>query len=593
MEENLVMHVPLYGDFLRCARRLDAPSIDCLTSLPSQVPWSIARLLSSAAELEGKSIVMSETSDFGQGYRPAGDKRPLQPVSEAEIRGTCHRLIVSGVNAITSYYSFADLGDAQLRRLNEAIGRCCFMLQGGHQVADIAVLYPIESVWPRFRPARHLANDSPAAAQVENLYNGAAETLFGAQRDFTFVDARALSEAKPGPGILTHRQSQWRVVVLPGADTLPWAAWENLGRFVREGGVLIALGALPANSETEFPSPRVQALSADLFGRPQDGVSFHTNQAGGAGIFLPAGTEGLLPAVLDALLARDVRVSPARSPVRLTHRRLAEREVFFLINDSAKPWSGTVEFAARGDGEQWDPAAGACVATNLSPRVELRLEPYGAMLFRFPQPAPPPRLRAQDGRLPTLQSRAIPPADPALVRGEFVRAEVKPDSKLSSPARPVWQAAGLLTKSKVDTFLFVRLLYPQALDLSGADGLILDTWVPAGQQTPSQLLVVLREKNGGDFLASSGRFLNQPGHQRIVIPLNRFQLAGWSKDPDGELDLRQVDEVRIGWGGYLGTEGEKVEFSVALPMTGALARLEGTPGNGRRDRSRGARLEPI
>ena len=49
MEENLVNHVPLYGDFFRCLRRLDAPSIDCLTSLPNQVPWHIARLASSAA----------------------------------------------------------------------------------------------------------------------------------------------------------------------------------------------------------------------------------------------------------------------------------------------------------------------------------------------------------------------------------------------------------------------------------------------------------------------------------------------------------------------------------------------------------------
>src|SRR5262249_46854632 len=89
-EESLVGHVPLYGDFLRCARRLDAPSIDCLTSLPAEVPWSIARLMASAAELEEKTVVMCETSDHIQRYRPPGDKRPVRDVSEAEIRGTCN-----------------------------------------------------------------------------------------------------------------------------------------------------------------------------------------------------------------------------------------------------------------------------------------------------------------------------------------------------------------------------------------------------------------------------------------------------------------------------------------------------------------------
>ena len=55
-------------------RRLDAPSIDCLTSLPPEVPWFIARLLASAAELEGNTVVMSETSDFSQHYRPPGER---------------------------------------------------------------------------------------------------------------------------------------------------------------------------------------------------------------------------------------------------------------------------------------------------------------------------------------------------------------------------------------------------------------------------------------------------------------------------------------------------------------------------------------
>ncbi len=109
MEESLAAHVPFYGDFLRCARRLDAPSIDCLSSLPPEVPWYIARLLASAAELEGKTVVMSETSDHAQRYRPPGDKRPVRNVTEAELRGTCNRLIMGGVNCITSYYSFAGL----------------------------------------------------------------------------------------------------------------------------------------------------------------------------------------------------------------------------------------------------------------------------------------------------------------------------------------------------------------------------------------------------------------------------------------------------------------------------------------------------
>jgi hypothetical protein len=138
------------------------------------------------------------------------------------------------------------------------------------------------------------------------------------------------------------------------------------------------------------------------------------------------------------------------------------------------------------------------------------------------------------------------------------------------PGLPLWQVAGTITRSQVDTFLFFRFPYATPLDLSQADCLVLDTWVPEGQRSPTQLLVILQEANGGDFLASTGRSLASPGYQRLFIPFNRFQLAGWSKDSDGQLDVSRLAEIRIGWGGYLGAEGERIQFSVATPQTGRI-----------------------
>ena len=109
MEESLVGHVPLYGHFFRCVRRLDAPSIDCLTSLPPQVPWYVARMIGSIADLEGSTVTMCEVSDHSQRYRREGDTRPVRIVTEDEIRGTCNRLAWGGINTLTSYYAFKDL----------------------------------------------------------------------------------------------------------------------------------------------------------------------------------------------------------------------------------------------------------------------------------------------------------------------------------------------------------------------------------------------------------------------------------------------------------------------------------------------------
>lgn len=565
LEEPIVDHVALYGDFFRCVRRLSAPSIDCLTSIPAHVPWQIARLISSAAELNGSTVTMCETSDHVQRYRRSGDKRPVRVVTEDEIRGTCNRLILGGINTITSYYSFSGLTSAQLRRLNLWVGRCCTMLKRGHQVSDIAVVYPIESLWPKFRPARKGATDSASALKLQGIFNRASDSLYNARRDFTYVDSKTLAEAKVADGSLVHRDLKWRVVVLPGVDTLPMAAWQNLERFWREGGIVISLGALPQNSEREFPSADVQALCEDIL--PQsDMPNVRASDSGGVGIFLPDGSDGLLPIVLDGLLEPDVRTASRRSPIRATHRHIDDHEVYFVINDSGDVCEDRLTFASSGTGELWAPATGERRAISTGQAVDVRLEPYGGVFLRFAAARKPKRLAPRGAALPGLTITSLPPAEPTVGKGQFVRANVarQPEGEAN------WRAVGTLTKSDVDTHLFLSFDYPPVLDLSTAHSLVFDTWVPRGQQTPVQLLVILGEKGGAHYIAHSNRPLGSPGHVRSFVPLDSFRLAGWSKDPKGRLDLDDIVSVKIGWGGYFGQAGEVIEFAVALPQAAGL-----------------------
>lgn len=409
LEEPLLTHVACYGDLFRCERALDAPSLDCLTSLPPEVHWYSARLVSSAGELEGRPDNMCETSDHQQRYRPKGDKRPPRVVSEDEIRGTCNRLIVSGMTCITSYYSFAGLSDEQLKRLNLWIGRCCAMLHGGRQVTDVAVLYPIESAWVHFEPSHHWTQDAPAAAQrVEKIYRSAAEHLFLNRRDFTFIDSRTLMEADVAGGTLKYRNLKWRVVVLPCVDTLPLKAWENLARFWRSGGAVVAVGTLPANSETDFPSPAVRSLAKEMFGDATPG-RFNTNNAGGVAAYLSANSDARLPAVLDAILDPEVRVADAGAPLRVTHRSTGGQEVFFLINDSPKPWEGSVDLMAVGKGEQYDPGTGALTPLESPSGIRVKLDSYGGVLFRFDKAKAPPRREVSSESAPGPVPRTSAP----------------------------------------------------------------------------------------------------------------------------------------------------------------------------------------
>ncbi|MHB0999692.1 MAG: glycosyl hydrolase [Armatimonadota bacterium] len=565
-EESILDHVAFYGNFFQCIRRMDAPGIDCLTSMPNQVPPHIARMISSVADLEGNKVTMSETSDFGQIYRSPGDKRPTTSVSEAEVRGTCNRLILGGINTITSYYSFNGLSSKEILRLNEWIGRCCTMLRGGNRSAEIAVLYPAESIWSRFNPSRSGATDSPSAMQIEQIFNSVSDTLYASRREFSYIDSKAIADARVENGYLVHGDLRWRVVILPHADTLPMSAWEKLRDFQKSGGVLIAVGALPANSDTEFPSARVKDMARAMFGENAESLSV-TDKSNGVGLYFPAGSEVLLAGALDSIIAQDIIVDDQKSTVRVSHKVVDGYHVYFIINDSGKAWKGSISVPASGSGELYDPSNGKITQILAPDKVNLDLQPYDAVILRFTGVI---QSKLKVNTVPLTMPETVPVQTmvPTVNYGEFVKAEVIPDSTHSKEGLPAWKTTATLTKGQTDTFSMVALMSDNLKIIDDYEFMSFDTWVPDGQKSPARLFVMLHEKSGSDYYLDTGRSLNMPGFHRLMIPFDHLQLAPWSKDVDGQLDLKSVQYIVIGWGGYFGIEGEKIEFSFTQPQVG-------------------------
>lgn len=562
-EEPILSHTPLYGDFFQCLRRLSAPSMDCLTSIPSEAPWQVARLVSSAADLEGRAVTMSEASDHSQRWRAEGDARPVRPVTEDEIRGSLNRQMVGGITTFTSYYDFRDFRDDALVRLNEWTGRCCTALKGGRQVTDLAVVYPADTMKAHFTPSREWTRDLPAGVQrIQNVYDQASRALFTAGRDFTYVDGRALAEARVRRGALRVNGLAWRVVVLPAVDTLPLKAWENLRALWRAGGGVVALGALPVNSDKAFPCDKTKDIRKELFG---DGASgeVRTNGKGGFALHLAAGQEGLLVRALDGVLSPDLTM-PAGAPLRMTHRRVDGREVYFLINDGPKAWSGAVSLCAEGRGTRWDPATGTSAEEPDAKNLSLSLGPYGGMLFTFPRNAAPERRKPKDGGLPGMTVTALPATTPAVIGGEHVRGDVH---QLADGGP--WTVMADVTKSNVDVFQFLCFSWQTDVDVSAAECFVFDVEVPAGQTCGTSLLVVLRDARGVEALAETGVPLGAAGRTRAHVPLSAFQRAGWSGGPAGPVDFAQTRDIRIGWGGYIGAQGERVSFTVSAPSAAA------------------------
>ncbi len=574
MEESFLCHVPLYGHFMQCLRRLDAPSMDCLTSLPEGVPWATAKLVGSVADLEGRTLTMSETSDHSQQWRAPGDARPPIAVTEAQIRGTCNRQMAFGINTITSYYRFAGLDDPALNRLNEWVGRCALLLRGGHQVNGVAMLYPAESAWAHFAPSTLWNEDAPPKARrIDAVFSEVSQQFYRAGLDFTYVDAQALQEARAEEGALRLRDMAWRVLVLPQTDTLPQKAWDAVHAFWKQGGMVLALGALPANNEHEFPSAAVQAMARELFG--ESGVAVQ-NESGGVGLYLETGLEMLAPEVVDAHMARDARVEGNHPHVHVTRRNVDGHDVFFAFNDAPDAWNGHIQFAGTGDGEQWDPATGQISPCGRS--VNLNLEPYGGCLFRF-QNTPLPERPSSVSSMNTagnagfsIRYQALPPCKPTGSHGEFIPGELTDAPEHAAPERAAWRAAGTISKSGEDTFFFASFDYPAPVDISGACSLAVEVWKPAGQDCKQSILMIVADQNGAEFIGDSRQSLGDEGWVRCNVPLSAFTPASWGVQGRGACDWSAVKAIRVGWGGYHGESGEPVEFVTRAPETGRINR---------------------
>lgn len=65
---------------------------------------------------------------------------------------------------------------------------------------------------------------------------------------------------------MRHGDLRWRVLVPLAASTLPMAAWQKSSASGRTAATVIAIGTLPANSESDFPSSAVQTIAREMFG---------------------------------------------------------------------------------------------------------------------------------------------------------------------------------------------------------------------------------------------------------------------------------------------------------------------------------------
>ncbi len=421
-EEFLLWHVALEGSAFAALRRMDIPGMDRLSSNPRYMNlneargvselvgpyageiraqmgrmrygshadmimalkgWAAPKLVSSVAHCLGATRAMVEASSILENWK---DER----IEVGQVQATLNWLYALGINTVASYYSWHAYSPAENRAINEHAGRLGVMLTRGQHVADVAVLYPITTMWAHYVPAPTHVRDMEQSAEARALndaFDEIARVLLTHQRDFDFMDDEALLEATIEGGMLSLRGEKYRALILPPMSLIRRATMRKVRDFHAAGGVIIAVGRLPDSSLEMGPDALVLAQAEEIFGDAlrsraacQDTNAFLVTEA------------GAVVDVLNKTLSPDLYISPASSHVLYLHRRTEDQDIYFIVNHSPTVASYDCQFRARGKPSLWDPVTGAMscplpyTAQAGSTLVSLRLEGYSGLFVVFENP---------------------------------------------------------------------------------------------------------------------------------------------------------------------------------------------------------------
>ncbi|HWB86094.1 MAG TPA: glycosyl hydrolase [Bryobacteraceae bacterium] len=284
------------------------------------------------------------------------------------------------------------------------ISRLSYMLQHGRHVADIAVLYPIAALQAAYYFATPNGSDRGGGDQPtfvyaleggivppEMDYMDLGEMLYrGLRRDYTYLHPEVLAERctpEKQELVLNNKENReaFRVLIIPGGDTISAAAANKILAFYRGGGTVIATRKLPSLSAEFGRNQEVRQAMDEIFGVPKDEPMtaeirariddyktyfFKKNDAGGRGIFIPQPDPNLMEAVLkevDAVPDVDIQ-QPIMWPVKMgtaydgaltyIHKVKDGRDIYFFANSTEKPVDTKVVLRGKKNLTIWDPLTG-------------------------------------------------------------------------------------------------------------------------------------------------------------------------------------------------------------------------------------------
>lgn len=371
-----IQPVDMSGDIFKFYRYTDLPLTDLI------IDYGHGRdgfkLISSAADLYDRPITSTEI--YGALKENIVDSLMLyRALMEIQVRGV-NFVIPHGMWYNPRHVSISPLISPYSKKLapglpaySDYVGRSCYLLQGGHRVSDIAIVYPIASLEGNFYFDSPDNKRAGSWAYPEADYLKISGMLTNdIRRDFTFVHPEYLATDKylvKGNQLhLNNKENyqDYKLIIIPGGKVISVKALQKIKNFYDNGGKVIATTLLPSLSTEIGKNDEVVRIIAELFGKDAtNNAKIQTNSNGGKALFLSHLTKESLAGIIDeftpnadVLISRNLIVNRNLGEFSYLHKVRDEKNIYFFANSSDESINTEVLLRGKLCLENWNPHDG-------------------------------------------------------------------------------------------------------------------------------------------------------------------------------------------------------------------------------------------
>ena len=249
LEECISMHVPLYGNLMKCLKTFDYPGVDMLTGDPEAFKYNKSFQFAMAAKYVGSTARMTgKTEKVMVEICPLVQYNGNQDYTLEQEIGTMDLIFMSGINHINSYLAPERL-HGSFKYYADYFARAAYVLRSCRWCGKIGMYYPIETFQGYYHPDCIGIN---SGAQITDTETFAEQTMFKLytdickkQLDFTIIDAEWIKDADIVNNCLVCNGLEISCIVMSGVKYVDDLLEKKLSDFQLAGGCVLYAGSKP------------------------------------------------------------------------------------------------------------------------------------------------------------------------------------------------------------------------------------------------------------------------------------------------------------------------------------------------------------